>query len=312
MRKLIFVFFALIFIPLNSCDDGDVIDFELDFEDTFEVCSALNSSGNNALVFYKTKEDPSESISVQVNNIELEDIFEVDDDNLYERSFTISSSAPLNYRTYSNTTLPNDLFCSVIPSSEVNIKEDDESTSGTITISTVLVEDDNDDIPADLEDINGNGDLEDDDTDGDGLPNYLDADDDGDNVLTKDENPDPDENGDLSDAQDTDGDGTPDYLDTDDDGDGIDTRDEENDSTDQNPANDITSDGIADYLNVNVANLGGPEATAYREHTITETYTISLVLSNFDLSLLSIDVYDFGTLSDGSTSTTRTETPDFP
>ena len=58
------------------------------------------------------------------------------------------------------------------------------------------------------------------DSDGDGIPNYKDSDDDGDNVPTLNEKPDPNNDGDLSDAQDTDGDGTPDYLDTDDDNDG--------------------------------------------------------------------------------------------
>lgn len=307
MRKLFFVVFALILTSLNSCDDGDIIDFELDFEDTFLVCE-----GESSLVFYKTKNDPSESISIKINNLELEDIFEVDENLQYEGIFNISSSAPLNYRTYSNTTLPSDLFCSVIPNSDVNIKNDDESISGTVTINTVLVEDDNDGIPAELEDRNGNGDLNDDDTDGDGLPDYLDADDDGDNVLTKDENPDPNEDGNLTDALDTDADGIPNYLDDDDDNDGIITRNEENDSEDLNPANDITSDGIADYLNIDVANIGGPIATAYREHTITETYTVTLTVANFDLNLISLDTYDFGTLSNSATSSSRTETPDFP
>ena len=117
-----------------------------------------------------------------------------------------------------------------------------------LIINTVLTEDDNDGIPAALEDINGNGNLDDDDTDGDGIPNYIDVDDDGDNILTKDENPDPNGDGILDDAQDTDGDGIPDYLDNDDDGDGVLTRDEENQSQDQNPANDITNSDVGARL----------------------------------------------------------------
>ena len=68
------------------------------------------------------------------------------------------------------------------------------------------------------------------DTDGDGIPDYLDIDDDGDNVLTENElNP---EEGSWKDFGflDTDGDGTADYLDTDDDGDGVPTRNEVNDN----------------------------------------------------------------------------------
>lgn len=306
MRKLIFVFFTLIFIPLNSCDDGDIIDFELDFEDTFEVC------GDTDLVIYKTKDDPSESLSLILSGVTLDDIFDVDDLGVFEETYTISTSNPFNYRTYSNTTLPTDLFCNAIPNSEVNITQDIESTSGTADLKTVLTEDDNDDVLADLEDRNGNGDLEDDDTDGDGLWDYIDADDDGDNILTEDENPDPDGDGDLSDAQDTDDDGIPDYLDPDDDGDGIDTRDEENDSQDQNPANDFTNSTVADYLNKDVANLGAPEATAYRQHSIYQTYVVTLIIYDFDLEIISVDIFDFGVLEDSSTTDTRTVIPDFP
>ena len=65
------------------------------------------------------------------------------------------------------------------------------------------------------EDVNNDGDFSNDDTDGDEIPNYADSDDDGDGTLTKDENPDPNGDGNPVDAIDTDGDNTPDYLDTD-------------------------------------------------------------------------------------------------
>jgi hypothetical protein len=58
-------------------------------------------------------------------------------------------------------------------------------------------------------------------TDGDGLSNVIDPDDDGDGVLTKDEAPDPNGNGNPNDAVDTDMGGGPDYLDTDSDNDGV-------------------------------------------------------------------------------------------
>jgi len=73
-------------------------------------------------------------------------------------------------------------------------------------------------------------------------PNYLDADDDGDSVLTSDENPDPNGDGNPEDAQDSDGDEIPDYLDTDDDGDSRVTSEEG--APDQNSDNDQ----IPDYL----------------------------------------------------------------
>ncbi len=61
---------------------------------------------------------------------------------------------------------------------------------------------DRDGVASLLEDLDGDGDLFNDDTDGDGLPNFSDADDDGDGRLTKDE---------LGDKNE---DGIPDYLDS--------------------------------------------------------------------------------------------------
>ncbi|WP_396601406.1 hypothetical protein [Algibacter sp. R77976] len=311
MRKLFSFFLFINIFLLNSCDDGDIVTVELDFDTSFEACE-----GANDLILYKTKDDPSESLSLLLNNVSLEDIFEVDDTGVFENTYTISSTNPFNYRTYSNTSLPSDLFCNTIPNSEISITQDTEVTSGTAVLTTILTEDDADGISAELEnqDPNGDGDYSDaQDTDGDGIPDYIDADDDGDNVLTKNEDPDPNDDGDLSDALDTDSDGIPDYLDADDDGDGLDTRDEEIDSQDQNPANDFsTGGGIADYLNGEIANLDAPRATAYREHTIVQTYNITLIIYDVDLDLISLDTYDFGVLDDNDTTDSRVVTPDFP
>lgn len=298
MRKLFFILFGISVLSFYTCDDGDVITVDLEFGETFEVC------GTDGLVFYKTKDDPSESLSIRITELDsIGDLLVVGDDNTYEVDFALSSTNVFNYRTYSNTSLPTSgLFCSDVALSSVKIVKDIESTSGNVHIKTVLTEDDNDGISAEIEGYTN-------DTDGDGILDYLDVDDDGDNVLTKNEKPDPDGDGDLSDAQDTDGDGTPDYLDTDDDGDGILTIDEENQSIDQNPANDISLDGIADYLNPTVATK--VEATKFREHTIYQTYVVTLTVSNFDLEIISLDVFEFGILDDGELSTSRKETPDF-
>ncbi|CAH8294393.1 hypothetical protein EV196_108208 [Mariniflexile fucanivorans] len=298
MRKLFFILFSISVLSFYTCDDGDVITVDFEFDETFEAC------GTDGLVFYKTKDDPSESLSIIIKELDsIGDLLVVGDDNTYEVDFSLSSTNVFNYRTYSNASLPTSgLFCSDVPLSSVKITKDIESTSGNVHIKTVLTEDDNDGISAEIEGYTN-------DTDGDGILDYLDEDDDGDNVLTKNEKPDPDGDGDLSDAQDTDGDGTPDYLDTDDDDDGVLTIDEENQSIDQNPANDISLDGIADYLNPAVATK--VPATAYRQHTIYQTYVVSLTVSNFDLEIISLDVFDFGILDDGELSTSRKETPDF-
>uniref|UniRef100_UPI00404872A6 hypothetical protein n=1 Tax=Mariniflexile sp. TaxID=1979402 RepID=UPI00404872A6 len=306
MRKLFFVVFSMCLFSFYTCDDGDIITVEFNFDNTFKAC------GTTGLVFYKTKNDPSESLSIKIADLKISDIIVVGAENTYKANFQLSATNAFHYITYSNATLPVDLFCNDIPLSEVKITKDIKSTSGNVSIQTVLTEDDNDGIPKALEDLNGNGNFEDDDTDGDGIPNYLDEDDDGDNVLTKNEKPDPNNDGNLSDAQDTDGDGIPDYLDPDDDGDNVLTRDEENDTQDQNPANDTSLNGIADYLNPAVSTKMA--ATKYREHTIYKTYVVTLTVSNFDLEIISLDVFDFGVLDDSIIPTenkSRKKTPPF-
>jgi len=299
MRKLIFIFCISVF--LTSCNDGDIITVDLDFDDTFSYCGEL--------VFYKTKSDPAESLSLKLTSpvTTIEDLIDVDPDGTKITEFTLNGTSNVfNYRSYNNN--PNNVFCNDIPAN-VTIISDSQSDDGSVVVNSLLTEDDNDGIPAELEDINENGDLDDDDTDGDGLPNYLDDDDDGDNVSTAIENPNYSASDLLTNAQDSDADTIPDYLDTDDDGDGVLTRDEENETQDQNPTNDITDNTIGpDYLNDQVS-IETP-ATAFRIHTIKQTFTISAVVSDFSFPNLNQDELDFGIL-DPSPTTERTITPDF-
>ncbi len=291
MRKLLSIL-SLCFLCF-TCNDGDIIVFELDFDDTFKTCGEI--------VFYNTKTDPAESLSIQISGLTIDDVLAVGSDNTLTLNQTINgSSNRFTYRTYS--ALPSSLFCNDVPPSDLDILSSDESTSGNVTITTILTEDDNDGIPAELEDINGNGNLDDDDTDSDGVPNYLDQDDDGDNVPTATENPNYTTANGLANAQDSDGDGTPDFLDMDDDGDGVKSRDEENLSQDQNPLNDILDPNVGpDYLNPNISNT--VPATKYRTHTIKQTFEVSILVENISFTTLSQTKFDFGTLDDSSITT---------
>jgi hypothetical protein len=311
MRKFLFILcFGFLF---TTCDDGDIFEVTLDFEDTFKQCGSL--------VFFKTNQSTSESLSINFATLTIEDILNVGDDNLYEDTLPIGGTNVFNYRSYANLPADNVLFCNDIPPSNLGIQTDEVSDAGQAFIRTVLIEDDNDGIPSELEDINGNGNLDDDDTDNDGIPNYLDADDDGDNVLTQTEldtlNLDGDDNP-LTNPKNTDAnsmmnpDTIPDYLDPDDDGDGVLTRDEENTIVNQNPTDDISDpdSGVADYLNDEVNTT--VVATAYRAHIIRMTYTISVTVSNISLPSIRQQTLDFGTLNDSSvTSDTRTGTTVF-
>lgn len=301
MRKLLCI--LTLGLSCFTCSNGDIITFELDFPDTFKTCGEI--------VFYKTKTDPGESLSIQISGLTMDQVLAVGSDNTLTLTKNINGSTNrFTYRTYGTLPSDSELFCNDVPPSNLDILTSDESTSGTVTITTILTEDDNDGIPAELEDINGNGDLTDDDTDMDGVPNYLDQDDDGDNVLTASENPNYSETDGLTSAQDSDGDGIPDYLDMDDDGDGVKTRDEENVSQDQNPQNDILDPNVGpDYLNPAVSNT--VPATKYRIHTIQQTFEVSILVENISFPTLSQTVFDFGTLSDSSLNKTRNPTTVF-
>ena len=118
-------------------------------------------------------------------------------------------------------------------------------TDGDGIIDALDPDDDGDGVLTADEDIDMDGDPTNDDTDMDGIPDYLDADDDGDGVLTRDE----DLNGDGDPRNDdTDGDGIPDYLDADDDGDGVLTRDEDRNGNGDPRDDDTDGDGTLDYL----------------------------------------------------------------
>lgn len=303
MRNIFSTLLTISFVCLFSCSDGGIIDVKLDFENKF---SAKTCSSSN-LVLYKTKNAPSESLSIIISSFTLDEIFEVGDD----KKFNTTKSGTFNYRTYSNAKISGgDLFCNDIPPSDINII-DDYTSNCSVEITTTLTEDDNDGVPANLEnqDPNGDGDFSDAlNTDGDTLPNYLDFDDDGDNIPTKDE--DLNKDGDPT-NDDTDGDNIPNYLDDDDDGDGVKTRDEENDTQDNNPTNDITNPDVGpDYLNKDVKTTVA--ATAYREHIISKVFTVNAEVTNISIDIITLDKLSFGTLTDSSKLTgTRKETPPF-
>lgn len=292
MRKfLLFTFFILLSF---GCNDGDIIDVEFNFNDDFEYSEC------GQFIFYKINETGNESLALSLSGIVEDDLFAFDeiltndqDTIIIERSIDETSNR-FNYRTYSGEVNGSDLFCNPIPPSDINVISEEESPSGTVVITITARDDDNDGVPAEFEDVNGNGNLFDDDTDGDGIPNFLDVDDDGDNVTTLNELNENGRNENFgTNTLDTDGDGIPDYLDTDDDGDSILTRDEESIIQDQNPRNDITDiDAGPDYLNPNVTTA--VEAIAYRPHPITRTYTISIVVNNIQFSFLNQTSFDFG------------------
>ena len=265
----IFLFIACT-ISLLSCNDGDVFVTELHFPETLEYCE-----GNTDLIIYTIKDNPYESLSIKLPLADKDNFTTVIDP---APTTELTSSNTFNYRSYTGD--PSNIFCNSLPPTSPAIITNYTATTGTVQFTTTLVEDDNDGIPANLEDDNNDGDnnhlTNPRDTDGDSIPDYLDSDDDGDNVPTVNEKPDPNGDGDLSDAQDTDGDSIPDYLDTDDDNDGTITRYEDT-NADNDPTNDISDPAEGpDYKNVNIS--ASTSIDEYKNHTITQNFTCVITI----------------------------------
>ncbi len=288
MSKLKFAVLLLLTLVL-SCDDGDIIEVNLEFDKVLERCGDEDSDN---YVVYDTRNDPNESLTLLFPVTTANTAIFNPQTSPTEGSFNINgSSVRFNYRTYDGN--PAGLICQDIPSSEVNILEDYEAGSGSVNYISTFIDDDNDDIPSEAEDLNGNGDLEDDDTDGDGIPNYKDEDDDNDNVPTKNENPDPNMDGDISDAQNTDGDDEPDYLDADDDNDGVITRYE-----DENMDGDLFNDFVAGATSPRFLDPDSADTFVYdvlNPNSFSRTVSVKFIVLNIDIELLSADSFDLGT-----------------
>ena len=288
--------FLIVLILGFSCNDGDIIDVNLEFDQVLELCGDEDSDN---YVIYDIRNDPNESLSllfpVTASNTAIFNPTVSPSDG----SFPINGlSVRFNYRTYDGD--PSGLLCQDIPASDVNILEDYEATSGTVNYTSTFVDDDNDGIPSELEDINGNGDLEDDDTDGDGIPNYKDQDDDNDNVPTINENPDPNMDGDISDAQNTDGTDEPDYLDTDDDNDGVITRYE-----DENMDGDLFNDFVVGATSPRFLDPVSADTFVYdvlNSNSFTRTVSVFFTVLNIDIDILSADSLELGTYETSSTN----------
>lgn len=268
LQKTILVTLSLVL--LHSCDDGDIIITSFEFEDTdLQICTG---SEDDEFVFFKINSEINESISLNFINTRYEQDSITDGNPIM---ITLDESSQLIYRQYS-TTITADYFCTTIPPADVTIVDELAITEGTAFIEVDIVEEDDEDgIPAEEEDINGDGNLENDDTDNDGIPNYKDQDDDGDNVLTSAELPNtiPDDDS----YRDTDADGTPDYLDKDDDGDGTDTINEDADRNGSPRNDDANDNGILDYLD-NTVNTRFDEPEEKLSNTVKTTFRTTINL----------------------------------
>lgn len=278
MKKIITVFLCALLA--SSCDDGDIIVTNFEFEG-----QSLQWCGNeDSQVFYKINNDGvNEAIALTLNVTRASEnlLFEAEEE---EFRFDISESNRVIYRTFSGE-VGSDYFCNQIPPTNPTVAEEYHSTSGGQVVITSALRNtddhDQDGVPSAVE-MQVSAPQEADgypDTDGDGIPDYLDVDDDNDNVLTQTEiEVTADQTADG--YPDTDGDGTPDYLDTDDDGDGVITRYEDlNESL--NPADDINENGIPLYLDPGFSD--SVQIDQFRPNTFNRSFRYTVQVLNLTL-----------------------------
>lgn len=292
---------------LTTCDDGDILTIDLDFDGVLSRCDNFEDSH----LVYDTRSDPDEALLLIFPRSEINDALFAEATTVDVATvLTINGSAiRFIYRTYNRSLSATDI-CAVVPPSDLTIRENYEAPSGKVFITSTILDDDGDGIPSALE--YGPGGLADpQDSDGDGLFDYQDKDDDNDNVLTIDEidtenldgDDDPTTNPLNTDANFPDGDTQPDYLDDDDDGDGVPTYLEDVNG-DKNPRGGII-DQVVDGNGIDIFRYlyndpsameafpdSGKRVTKYAR-VVTTTFRIE----DFDLEILRSEVIDFGTLT---------------
>jgi len=315
MKKVLWFGVVLISL-LYSCDDGDLIvtNFDFDQETSLQYCSTETET-----VIFAIETDPNETIFFKFNDGSFTGSFEgiaLDTTATY----MVNENNQIIYRSLSGSITAN-YFCNTIPPTQSNVNEEYISTNGgTVKIITTVNLPGGDDADTDGDGVSdlleGRYENPPKDTDGDGIPNYLDKDDDNDNVLTQVEN-------NLSNQPlfentfpDTDEDGTPNFLDEDDDGDGILSRNEdlnaadnitaENPDFDLNPSNDDTNqNGIPNYLDP--LDTGSLEVNQFKANELSRTFTSLVIAENISLKSTSNDeVITLETLILGKFQTTKT------
>ena len=319
MIKNLSILFIGIFL-LTACDDGDIIvtTFDYDNETDLRTCSGdLDpNSDNQTAIIYNINNETYETIALAFTRNGFDGTFvriSDEDSNIVQDStvtINLSTTNRIIYRTYNNQ-IPNDYFCQSIPPSSPQVNQEYISADGGYVefITTIIEQDDNDGVPteANAED-NYNGPYETTDpldenydTDGDGIPNFLDTDDDNDNVLTRNElnaedlqTPvDP-----ITGLADTDQDGIPNYLDEDDDGDGTLTRNDDLNARDElnedgepflNPQDDVNENDLPNFLNPNISESIDPPLEELRDNDISRRFRTIVIARNITLNSTNSD-----------------------
>lgn len=302
MRNVLAVFFLIFFL---SCNDGDVITVNIDFEDNLSQCE----NNSESYFIYNTKDDPSEALIVVFPKNATNELFFTEATPEDQTPLIVNESdIRFIYRTYNRNITGNGInneLCDAVIPANLTILEDYEAQEGAeIIITSTVVDDDQDGIPTEFEnpDPNGDGDFSDaQDFDMDGIPDYLDDDDDNDNVLTDQEidetNADGDDNP-TTNPLDTDNDGTPDYLDIDDDNDMVLTIDEDANGINGPIDDTVVENGVSIPLfRSDLETITYPNPGLRDDNSYQRVVTLSFTVQNFNIEILQQDTLFLGTLT---------------
>ncbi len=279
------IVFLLVLVSLFSCDDGDFDIPSFDFDDV-----EINTCGD--LVFHKITSSQTESLLLFLNEDNTNDtIFKTEMVDV-PYNVTIDGEHTFTYRIF-NDGITSDYFCNDIPPSSPTVTKEWLGT-GELIVNNTITLDDKDLVDEPVDDTL--------DTDGDGIPNYIDVDDDGDNIYTI--NEDVDGDGDPT-NDDQDNDGIPNYLDPDDDNDGT-------LSINESKTGDEDNDTIVDYLDSDTTTH--QDANTTLTHAYVLIYDMLLEFTTLNLTNPEGDInypngFSFGTLTGEFEVTVEPETP---
>ncbi|MFD0975467.1 hypothetical protein [Salinimicrobium gaetbulicola] len=267
--------FCLVFVAflLISCDDGDLIVTDFNFDNKkLQWCEDSDSQ----VLFNLNNDQVHEAIAFRFTlNNETAQFLTTEEG---ETTIPLSSANQIIYRVFDGE-VESSYFCNAIPPVSPKVVEEYRTTSGgEVLITTTLLNNtdhDGDGVLSTQEGITSERD-----TDEDGIPDYLDIDDDGDNILTRVEIEVTADNS-VNNFPDSDNDGTADFLDADDDNDNTPTRNEDW-NLNNNPADDRNEDGLAHYLNPAITDSF--EVTTSRENIISRGFRYLVTVENLTLS----------------------------
>lgn len=286
MKKFFSIF--IIFLGLSSCDNGDIIVTTFDLENSqLKLCGL----GDQKVLYVINNEGVYESMSLQLTSRQLDENQLLLSRNTNQPiEIELTGDNKMIYRLYDGE-IPSDYFCKAVPSKDPGVVDEYITTEGTVVISTSF----NDIGPQDDADKDGIKNIDEGmdpeaaqnpesdshrDSDSDGIPDFLDIDDDGDNVRTSTEIKTGDGDPTAEGYRDTDEDGIPNYLDPDDDGDGALTKYEVSSDDLLNPQSLQLADR-PNYLNPELTEPHN-EHNQVIDHTINRNYRSDIVIRNFN------------------------------